>query len=121
MSIAVFSSILSCQQLPVIRSIEFSGNKFFSNDQIKSALLFNNGSMYSDSLMSSDINRILELYRNNAFFQANVDSVGIKRDSARNSVDICLFLKEGKMSILRNIEIEGSRHLSTDSIHAVMR
>ena len=114
-------SVAVGQNAQTVRSIRFEGNNFFSSDKIFALLSTKAGGVFSDSVLSSDIVHILTLYKDYAYFQAKVDSVCIKHDTVRHDVDIQIFLNEGKISIFRQIEIDGCRHLKAEEVHAVMQ
>ena len=104
-----------------VRSINFEGNHLFSADRLTSVFLLKKDGVFSEVVLRSDLDRLIDLYKNEAYLYAQIDSVFIKRDSVRQNVGISIFLHEGKPSLVRQIELDGCHHFSNIEVLAIMQ
>ncbi len=119
------ASVTSAQEDYLIRSIKFSGNKAFTNSDLKAILLekespapffrFTYGLIhiiggppvfFDPFVLRADLLRIREFYKNNGFFFAKVDS-SVAFDSKDHSVDIRILIHEGPPASIDSIEYHG--------------
>lgn len=119
--LVLFVSFANAQPSWKIRSIGFERNHTFSANQLASVLQITKDGMFSESMLTTDLERILDLYRSQAYLHACVDSVWMKRDTVRQDVEVLIFLNEGKPSIVRQIELDGCRNFTAAEINAVMK
>ena len=117
----VFLSVAEGQTSLTVRSISFEGNHAFSANQLTSVLLTKKGGMFSEPMLTADLERILDLYKSQAFLHTCVDSVQMKRDTLRKDIELRVFLNEGKPSVVRQIEFDGNRNLNASELHTVMK
>lgn len=114
-------SVVHAQSSLTVRSISFEGNHAFSASQLASVLSLTKDDFFSEPIMRAGLERVLDLYKNQAYLHARVDSVSMKRDTMRRDVDVRIFLKEGKPSVLRHIEFDGCRNFTSVELFGVMR
>lgn len=89
------------QSFPPIETISFIGNHVFSADQLQ-AILFNQvGKRFNFKILTSDLERIIELYRKDGYSLAAIEK--IEWDSLPRQLTI--FIAEGK---IKNIEVKGN-------------
>ena len=119
--LVVFLSIAHAQTSMTVRSINFEGNHAFSANQLASVLLTKKDGKFSESVLTADLERILDFYKGQAYLHTCVDSVWMKRDTLRQDVEVRIFLNEGKPSVVRQIELDGYRNFSAAELYAVMR
>lgn len=119
--ILILPSVVVGQVIPTVRSISLEGNHFVSGEQILTMLLTKKEGAFSDTVLSIDMIHVLEIYKNNAYFQARIDSMWVIYDTARQHVDVHIFINEGKVSIFRQIEIDGCHHLTTEEVRTTMQ
>jgi len=117
----VFLSVAAAQPSLTVRSIGFEGNQRFSANQLTALLGTKKDMMFSESKLTTDLEHILDFYKSQAYLQACIDSVSMKRDTLRQEIQVRIFLNEGKPSVVRQIEVDGCRNLTADEIHAVMK
>jgi len=103
-----------------VSSIKFEGNRFFSTTRLLSELSIKRGSVFLDSLLTCDIRKIMKMYIDNAYLNIQIDSVGLEKDSIKGSIDIVFHLNEGKLFVLRNLEIEGCRYFKMEDLLSIM-
>jgi outer membrane protein insertion porin family len=95
-----------------IRSIDFQGNTYFTDEQLMARLIFRPGDVYNvpefDQNLTGnpELNDAASLYYNTGFLQARFD----KKDQryGRDSVDILVNIFENERSKIRKVEIVGN-------------
>ncbi|HTY10898.1 MAG TPA: POTRA domain-containing protein [Bacteroidota bacterium] len=110
----VFHSVLFPQTK--ITSIEFFGNRYFSQQELIQFLPAGRGSEYSKDRVAASVRAVQEHYRNEGFFFARVDSVLPIYSSDSASVALDFFLDEGKQSLVAHIGISGATVFSPDDM-----
>jgi len=116
----VFLSATYAQTSLTVRSISFERNQVISANQLTSVSLTKKDGIFSESVLTADLERILDLYKSIAYLHASVDSVWMKRDTLIQDVEVCIFLNEGKPSVVRQIELDGCRNVTTAELFAAM-
>ena len=119
--LVVFLSVVDAQNSLTVRSINFEGNHVFSASQLASVLAIKKDGMFSEPMLSTDLEHVLDLYKSQAYLHACVDSVWMKRDTLRMDVEVRIFLTEGKPSVVRQIELDSCRNLTAADLYAVMK
>ncbi len=115
------ASIVEGQVSLTVRSVGFEGNRLFSTNQLLASLITRKGGIFSESVLSSDLEHILDRYKNQAYLHTRVDSMWANRDTIRHDVDVRIFLTEGKPSIIRHIELEGCHNITTAELYTIMQ
>jgi outer membrane protein assembly complex protein YaeT len=106
-----------------LAAIRISGNRFFSDDQIRARMqnqaagrLFSHG-RYSEAWLEEDVRRIQGLYRASGFRQAEVASKLIDRYQGNPSqLAIEIAVKEGPQTRVAWVRIEGSYTLPQEQL-----
>ena len=119
--LVVFLSVVDAQNSLTVRSINFEGNHVFSASQLASVLAIKKDGMFSEPMLSTDLEHVLDLYKSQAYLHACVDSVWMKHDTLRMDVEVRIFLTEGKPSVVRQIELDSCRNLTAADLYAVMK
>lgn len=119
--LVTFFSVADTQTLLNVRSIDFEGNHAFSANQLGSLLLSKKEGMFSEQMLRSDVEHILDYYKSQAYLHACVDSVWMNRDTLRQDVEVRIFLNEGKPSIVRQMELDSCRNINASELYMVMR
>jgi outer membrane protein insertion porin family len=119
--LVVFLSVANAQTSLTVRSISFEGNHAFSANQLASVLLIKKNEMFSEPALTADLERILDLYKSQAYLHAVIDSIWMKRDTLQNDIEVRIFLDEGKPSVVRQIELDGCRNLTAAELFTAMK
>lgn len=106
-----------------LAAIRISGNRFFSDEQIRSRMqdeaagrIFSHG-RYSEALLEEDVQGIQNLYRASGFRQAEVTSKLIERYQGEPSLlAIQITVKEGPQTRVAWVRIEGSYTLPEEQL-----
>jgi outer membrane protein insertion porin family len=104
-----------------VHSVEFEGNRTLSVNQLTAALSTKRGGPFSESILASDLERILDLYKNHAYLHARIDSMQVQRDTIPHDVEVHIFLTEGKLSVVRRIEFDGCQNLTAAELYPGMQ
>jgi len=117
----VFPSVVSGQISPTVHSVEFEGNYAFSANQLTAVLSTQRNGLFFESALTSDRERILDLYKNQAFLHARIDSMHVQLDTIANDVDVYFYITEGKPSIVRRIKFDGCYNLQAVELYSSMQ
>lgn len=117
----ILSSIVNGQVSLTVHSVEFEGNHVLSANQLTAALSTKRGGLFSESILTGDLERILDLYKNHAYLHARIDSMLVQRDTILYDVDVHIFLIEGKPSVVRRIEFDGCQNLTAVELYPGMQ
>lgn len=99
-----------------IASIEFTGNKTFSNSnllgvmELTSSTIFswwNHNNQYSSDKLSLDLEKIRSLYFDKGYINFKINSVQIQLSSNKNYIYITINVKEGAQYKIGGISIKG--------------
>jgi outer membrane protein insertion porin family len=113
-------SLLIAQSQPVVRTVQFVGNRHFSVLQYANVMQIKQNTRYQETMMAKDIQAIEEMYRSDGYLQARTDSVHIERDSIANDVSLMFYISEGKPSIVRSVEFSGNRIFTNTALRQWM-
>ncbi len=103
---------------PVINRIILEGNKHLKEDKINPEIKLAPRQIFTRSKVRADVARIIELYKRQGRFGAEVEPKMVQLD--QNRVDIVFEINEGPKSKVRQINIIGNGHFSDAKLHAVM-
>jgi outer membrane protein insertion porin family len=106
-----------------LAAIHISGNRFFSNEQIRSRMqnqaagrLFSHG-RYSEALLEEDVQVVKALYRASGFRQAEVTSKLVDNyQGVSSQLAIDIIVKEGPQTRVTWVRIEGNYTLPQEQI-----
>ncbi len=111
-----------------LATIRISGNRFFSNEQIRSRMqcqpagrLFSHG-RYSEVLLQEDVGRTRDLYRANGYRQAEVSSNlihGYGGESSQLAIEI--HVKEGPQTRVAWVRLDGEYTLQPEQLLPYMQ
>ena len=92
---------------PLIRTIELNGNSAFTTREILQWLSSRPARDYSAPLLVNDRQMIVEHYRRQGFLAACVDSVQLVFTSDTSSVDLAIWISEGRQTVVGSITLSG--------------
>ena len=90
-------------QIPVAK-LCFDGNKTLNSNRLKKSIISTEGSEYRNVNLSYDIQRLKTTYRENGFFDTEIEAVV---DTVDKGVVIRFNIKEGKRPRIKKIEVSG--------------
>ncbi len=103
---------------PVINRIILEGNKRLKEDKINPEIRLAPRQIFTRSKARADVARIIELYRRQGRFAANVDPKIVQLD--QNRVDVVFEITEGPRSKVRQINIIGNDKFSDSRLRGEM-
>lgn len=110
----IFSMEIPAQ--PVINSISFSGNDYFSGSELINAMVNKKDKPFNKDQFTLDLKSIREKYRDAGYLLAKITKSEVNYDSDSLIVDINISLEEGKKVNIGTITISGNKTLSTKTI-----
>jgi outer membrane protein insertion porin family len=111
--------IVSVVENPVINRISFEGNHKLSDDTLNQEIQLKPRTVYTRTKVQSDVKRILDLYRRNSRFAAQVEPKIIPLD--QNRVDLVFEIDEGPTTGIRSINFVGNHLFTADRLREVIR
>src|SRR4249919_2880871 len=110
--------VITVRENPVINRIVLEGNKRIKNDKIMPEIKLSPRQIFTRSKVRADVDRIIELYRRQGRFAANVEPKIIELD--QNRVDLIFEISEGDKSQVRAINIIGNNEYSDGRLRKEM-
>ena len=104
---------------PIINRIAFEGNKKLTDNQLQAEVQLKPRTVFTRTKVQSDVKRILDLYRRNGRFAANVDPKVIQLP--QNRVDLVFEIDEGASTGIKRISFIGSHEFSASRLKEVIQ
>jgi outer membrane protein insertion porin family len=101
---------------PVINTINFTGNGYFSNNELLSSMVNKKELKFNKDQFNLDLKSIREKYRDAGYLLANITKYEIIYDSDSILVDLNINIEEGKRVSIGIINISGNKILSAKEI-----
>lgn len=74
------SIIYLVKENPVIKSVEFSGNTLYTQEQLKTALGVKEGEILNGNLLNPDKNGVIDLYNKNGYTLARIETINVSEE-----------------------------------------
>jgi outer membrane protein insertion porin family len=110
--------VINVTENPVINRIVLEGNKRLKNDKIVPEIKLAPRQIFTRSKVRADVTRILELYKRQGRFAAQVEPKLVQLP--QNRVDIVFEITEGPKSKVRQINILGNEKFSDGELRGEM-
>ncbi len=104
---------------PVINRIAFEGNHKLSDETLNQELQLKPRTVYTRSKVQADVKRILDLYRRNSRFAAQVEPKIIPL--SQNRVDLVFEIDEGPTTGIRSINFVGNHMFPASRLREVIQ
>ena len=95
-------------QQVTIRSIEVNGNSAFTTREILQWLSMKPSGSFLPSSLANDRRTIVDMYRRQGFLAAGVDSVAASYSPDSSYVDLILWVREGRQTIIGSLTFQGA-------------
>lgn len=112
---SLFFSLQSMAQ-PVVSSITFFGNDYFSNSDLHNAMVNKRDKQFNKDQLNLDLKSIREKYRDAGYLLVKIIKSEIIYDTDSVTVDLNITLEEGKRVNVGIITISGNKILSSKEI-----
>lgn len=103
---------------PIVRSIQFIGNKELTTDKLKEALEFKQNSIFSAKDLAKSVAKIKKLYGDDGYYLAEIEPVVVTNSPA--DMAVTFKITEGKKILIRSISFEGNKTFSNRKLRGVM-
>jgi outer membrane protein insertion porin family len=110
--------VVKVRENPVVNRIILEGNKRIKEDKISPEIRLAPRQIFTRSKARADVARIIELYRRQGRFAAEVEPKIVQLE--QNRVDVVFEINEGPRSKIRQINIIGNQHFGAGTIRAQM-
>ncbi|MDT8758072.1 outer membrane protein assembly factor BamA [Sphingomonas psychrotolerans] len=110
--------IIRIRENPVINRVIYEGNKRLKQDKISKEVKLAPRQIFTRTAVRADVARIIELYRRQGRFAANVEPKMVSLD--QNRVDVIFEINEGPKSKVRQINIIGNEVFSDGKLRGEM-
>ncbi len=103
---------------PIVNRVAFEGNKEVKSDTLSKEVQLKPRATYSQARIRADVQRILEVYRRQGFYTAQVDAQLIRLDN--NRVDVVFAIREGPETKVAAINFVGNRSFTDRELRGVV-
>jgi outer membrane protein insertion porin family len=110
--------VISVTENPVINRVVLEGNKRLKNDKILPEIKLSPRQIFTRSKVRADVSRIIELYKRQGRFAAQVEPKMVQLP--QNRVDVVFEINEGPKSKVRQINILGNEKFSDGELRGEM-
>lgn len=110
--------VISVTENPVINRVVLEGNKRLKNDKILPEIKLSPRQIFTRSKVRADVARIIELYKRQGRFAAQVEPKMVQLP--QNRVDVVFEINEGPKSKVRQINILGNEKFSDGELRGEM-
>lgn len=108
--------IFIVSEKPRIGAIDVEGNDELDEDDITEVMTTKTGSVLNLSILSEDLNRIRELYRQEGYYKAQVSYALRDGDAEGQQARLVITVDEGAKLYIREIAISGAKELDPDDV-----
>ncbi|MBI5476514.1 MAG: BamA/TamA family outer membrane protein [Ignavibacteriales bacterium] len=111
---------LFAQPQPILRSVEFSGNKFISSPVLLNSIKSSVGIEYVENMFKTKLDSIIQLYNKCGFYYVTlrVDSVKAIQE---NNIDLVVHVDEGVQCRLGDFLISGNNNIETQQLKNILQ
>ena len=110
--------VVRIEENPVINQVAFEGNKDIDDATLRSEVQLKPRAVYTRAKVQGDVQRILDVYRRQGKFSANVEPKIIELD--QNRVNVVFEIAEGGSTKVKSIQFIGNRAFSDGQLRDVV-
>ena len=103
---------------PIVRSIQFTGNKELTTDKLKEALEFKQDSIFSTKDLTKSVAKIKKLYGDDGYYLAEIEPVVVA--SSPTDMAVTFKITEGNKILIRSISFDGNKSFSNRKLRGAM-
>jgi outer membrane protein insertion porin family len=103
---------------PIVSRVAFEGNREIEDDTLASEVQLKPRAVYTRARVQADVQRILNLYRRQGLYAAQVDPKIINLDN--NRIDVVFEITEGPTTKVRSINFIGNQAFSDSQLRYVI-
>lgn len=113
------SLVVTVAENPQINKVAFEGNKRLTDEQLKSVIQIKSRGFLSRAQVQSDVQRLLEAYRRNGRYRAQVEAKVISLPD--NRVNLVYEVDEGDKTAVTRISFSGNHAFSSGRLRDVVK
>jgi outer membrane protein insertion porin family len=96
-----------------VSSLTFQGNRSFTDRQLRKVMLtrpsrFLSRSYYYSDVLRDDLENLVLFYQQNGYLEAQITDTTIATDTAKQVVDIRIFISEGELTRVEGVTVLGN-------------
>ncbi|MEZ6011544.1 MAG: outer membrane protein assembly factor BamA [Hyphomonas sp.] len=110
--------VITVVENAVVNRVILEGNKALKEDKIREEIQIEPRSVFTAARVQSDVQRIMELYRQSGRFAARVEPQ--YKPLEQNRVDVIFSITEGPVSGVRSINFIGNEEFSDDRLRSAV-
>ncbi|MDK9697702.1 MAG: outer membrane protein assembly factor BamA [Siculibacillus sp.] len=111
--------VVTVAESPMINKVAFEGNKRITDEQLKGVVQTQSRSFMSKARVQSDVQRLLEAYRRNGRYRAQVEAKVISLPD--NRVNLVYEIDEGDKTAVTRIGFVGNHAMSSGRLRDVVK
>lgn len=104
---------------PVINRIVFEGNKRIENEALQDEVKLKSRVVYTRTRVQNDVQRLIDVYRRNGRYAANVEPKIIKLP--QNRVDLIFEITEGPVTEIRGVSFVGNKRFKDKELRSIIK
>jgi outer membrane protein insertion porin family len=110
--------VITIVENPIVNRVAFEGNSEIEDNTLASEVQLKSRAVYTRARVQSDVQRILDLYRRQGLYAAQVDPKIINLDN--NRIDVVFEINEGPSTKVRSINFIGNYAFSDSQLRYVI-
>ena len=103
-----------------IKSIEITGNKHFSQAEIRKALRLKEGDTFSYEELNNNLKNVLQLYSKYGFYLTKILPPNVVPDKSGKNVNIKIQILENQKLEVADIHFSGNRYFSDEKLKSMI-
>ena len=112
--------IFKIKERPVIRRVDFKGNRKLADSKFRDGLVSKVDEPYDRFKASQDVSKILSVYHDEGYLDAQAESY-TSLDPRTNKVILTFFLTDGSRVTVRDVMVEGTRAFSAGKVRKTLK
>ena len=109
---------ITVKELPIINAVYFSGNDFFTDDQLNSIVSISPREIFNKETLNLAIERIRSEYQKTGRYLAEVNVK--KNDLSEGKINLNFEIKEGSLLLVKNINFVGNEVFSNSDLKSII-
>ncbi len=99
----------------LMRKVRFTGSLSVGKRQLRRELVLRKGEPYSETLLEETVSRLLDLYRQHGFYQAQIQP-SFEADRELAQLDLSIAIEPGRQATIAQLEIEVDEPWDLDNV-----
>lgn len=112
--------IYSVVEKPIIKRIDFKGNKKFSNRRLKEKIESKENEAYHQVKIDADTEKLTSFYKDEGYSEVKVEAFPAT-DEKTNQVILTFFIREGKQVLVEKVDLVGVREFRPQKILKLLK